>query len=391
MSLFIPLRKVDASQRLVYGQIDETPDRSGEVFDYASSKPHFEQWSADIRKASDGKSLGNVRAMHGKVAAGKLEDIAFDDITKRIQLCARIVDDGEWKKVEQGVYTGFSPGGRYLRKWDDGGLTRYTAEPSEISIVDMPCIPSASFTMVKADGAEEQVAFRFRKADDADTARYSEGDLADLFGSLDWLWQSGDWQDAWAVDGKPMDEGLKDWLEQGSSLVQALIDDGADGSGDADPDPDADPDADPDLDADKGRRTRGLRKAGARNSAADLALIQTMHDTAVSLGAVCPNGIITSKAAATGELAKVHGLLGEAKDALTKLIGERDSLTKRVTALEALPKAGGPALKAVAKGQDVTLAPEQDEMAKIAAMDNREAQSLALIKLAHRKPQVARF
>ena len=159
MSLFIPLRKVDAAQRLVYGQIDETPDRSGEVFDYASSKPYFLSWSRDAYKATNGKSYGNIRAMHGKVAAGKLEGIHFNDASKSIQLVARIVDDAEWEKVEQGVYTGFSPGGSYVKRWQDNGLSRYTAQPSEISIVDLPCIPSAGFTMVKADGVEERRSF----------------------------------------------------------------------------------------------------------------------------------------------------------------------------------------------------------------------------------------
>ncbi len=110
MTPFIPLRKADAAQRLVFGRIDETPDRSGEVFDYASSKPEFQAWSEGVQKASDGKSYGNVRAMHGKVAAGKLVGLTFDDAAKSIELCAHIVDDGEWKKVEQGIYTGFSPG-----------------------------------------------------------------------------------------------------------------------------------------------------------------------------------------------------------------------------------------------------------------------------------------
>jgi hypothetical protein len=73
MHLFIPLSKADAAQRLVYGYATaEVPDRSGEICDYASTKPLYEQWSADCAKASGGKSLGNVRAMHGNVAAGKL-------------------------------------------------------------------------------------------------------------------------------------------------------------------------------------------------------------------------------------------------------------------------------------------------------------------------------
>lgn len=164
LAMFVPLAKADAAQRLVYGYFDETPDRSGEVFDYASSKPNFEAWSDSFAKATDGKSVGNIRAQHGKVAAGKLEKIAFDDSAKRIEFCARIVDDQEWAKVEAGVYTGFSPGGRYAKRWRDGGYTRYTAEVAELSIVDIPCNPAATFTMVKADGVEAEVEFALDKA-----------------------------------------------------------------------------------------------------------------------------------------------------------------------------------------------------------------------------------
>jgi hypothetical protein len=37
--MFIPLLKVDAAQRLVYGSFDETPDRAREICDYATAKP----------------------------------------------------------------------------------------------------------------------------------------------------------------------------------------------------------------------------------------------------------------------------------------------------------------------------------------------------------------
>ena len=49
--------------------------------------------------------------MHAPIAAGKLTDIAFDDDAKRITVAAKIVDDDEWRKVQEGVYTGFSQGG----------------------------------------------------------------------------------------------------------------------------------------------------------------------------------------------------------------------------------------------------------------------------------------
>jgi hypothetical protein len=162
---FARIIKVDEKSRTVVGRAcQEFPDLSGEILDYDSSKPHFAKWVQDTKKSSNGKSLGNVRAMHGKVAAGKLTGIEFNDTEKAVDVSAKIVDDGEWQKVMEGVYTGFSIGGKYLKKWDDDkhkGHQRYTAGPTELSLVDKPCIPTATFFEInKADGTVLQKAFQ---------------------------------------------------------------------------------------------------------------------------------------------------------------------------------------------------------------------------------------
>ena len=112
-----------------------------------------------------GKNLGNVRAQHDmKKSAGHLIEIAFDDDAKSISFVAHITDDQEWQKVEAGTYTGFSPGGSYAKRWKDGAVYRYTPRVGELSIVDAPCIPTGTFTMIKADGLEEQREFVMSKA-----------------------------------------------------------------------------------------------------------------------------------------------------------------------------------------------------------------------------------
>jgi hypothetical protein len=164
LEIFIPITKIDAARRLVYGVVTaEAPDVTGEVCDYASTKPHYQKWSQKFADATDGKSFGNLRAMHSHVAAGKLVDIAFNDEQKRIEICGKVIDDAEWQKVEEGVYTGFSQGGRYLKRWpdpDEPTLIRYTAEPVEVSLVDHPCLPEATFAVIKADGSTELRKFR---------------------------------------------------------------------------------------------------------------------------------------------------------------------------------------------------------------------------------------
>lgn len=161
LKLFVPITKVDAAKRLVYGTlVEEVRDQSDEIFDYASSKPLFQKWSEGFAKATNGQSVGNLRAMHQPIAAGKFTQMEFLDDAKRVDVCAKVVDDKEWAKVTEGVYTGFSIGGKYLKRWADGDLTRYTAEPVEGSLVDNPCIPTATFTMVKADGSQEVMKFK---------------------------------------------------------------------------------------------------------------------------------------------------------------------------------------------------------------------------------------
>ncbi len=162
LRLDIPITKVDAARRLVFGVATaEIADRSGEICDYASTKPLYEKWSEAIASSSGGKSLGNLRAMHGAVAAGKVTALSFNDEAKQIEICAKVVDDAEWTKVEEGVYTGFSQGGAYARRWtDDVGAKRYTADPHEISLVDLPCLAEARFEMIKADGSHEWRPFK---------------------------------------------------------------------------------------------------------------------------------------------------------------------------------------------------------------------------------------
>ncbi|HEY3175670.1 MAG TPA: hypothetical protein VGK94_07910 [Candidatus Polarisedimenticolia bacterium] len=147
---------------MVYGVLaEEAVDKSGEIFDYETSKPLFQAWSSDFEKrtteAGQEVSKGNLRAMHEGIAAGKFTQMVFDDAAKKIIVAAHVVDKAEWEKCEKGVYTGFSIGGKYEKQWMDEQLkkVRYTARPAEGSIVDNACMYGATFSAIKADGAEE--------------------------------------------------------------------------------------------------------------------------------------------------------------------------------------------------------------------------------------------
>jgi hypothetical protein len=162
---FIPFVKVDSVRREVSGIVTaERPDKDLEVCDYFKSKPYYQKWSEEFNKATEGKSFGNLRAMHGLEAVGKaVEPIHFDDNEKEIVMTFKVVDDVAWKKVDERVYTGFSQGGRKIGEMERDavhkGCMRYVASPSEISLVDNPCLPDAHFAYVKSDGSVEMRKF----------------------------------------------------------------------------------------------------------------------------------------------------------------------------------------------------------------------------------------
>jgi hypothetical protein len=180
MDIFARIYKIDESTRTVTGRAaQEVLDRSNEIMDYKKSKPFFQRWSAECFQDSGGRSHGNVREMHSNIAAGKLTSIAFDDTEHAIDVEAQIVDDGSWAKCLAGVFTGFSIGGAYQNKTQDilNGkmVTRYTAAPSEISLVDRPCIPSALFEVTKRDGTVMRKHFQNSRTTFKSSLEFSGG------------------------------------------------------------------------------------------------------------------------------------------------------------------------------------------------------------------------
>jgi len=86
--------------------------------------------------------------MHGAVAAGSSKSLAFDDDGEAHRMLRQGGGRRRMAKVLEGVYTGFSMGGQYVKRWKDEThpqLTRYTPRPSEVSLVDNPCIPPPTF------------------------------------------------------------------------------------------------------------------------------------------------------------------------------------------------------------------------------------------------------
>lgn len=221
---FAPLEKVDVVKREVTGVIaEEAVDKANEIFDYATSKDYIQKWSESFEKATEGRSLGNVRAQHSSIAAGKLLTINFDDAAKKISVTAKIVDDNEWKKVDEGVYTGFSIGGRYVKRWADGQYQRYTASPAEVSIVDNPCMHGALFTAIKADGSQEMRKFVGGEKE-VKKSMWDIGRLSCVLEDLDWMREALECEREYEGDASDIPDKLKAWIAAGVPILKELVD-----------------------------------------------------------------------------------------------------------------------------------------------------------------------
>src|SRR5690348_6795286 len=109
---FLTISKVDHEPRIVEGFASSNAlDSQDEIVDAAAitaALPDYMEW-------------GNIREMHGNSAAGvTLEARVIDGVVKAggkdvpdpLYLKTRIVDDQAWAKVREGVYKGFSIGGK---------------------------------------------------------------------------------------------------------------------------------------------------------------------------------------------------------------------------------------------------------------------------------------
>lgn len=169
---FFPLVKVDLATRMVYGLVTaEIEDKDGEICEYESTKPEYKAINDELGKASDGENIMPLREMHQLKAVGAGKSIEFDDSKKQIRMAFKVVDNDAWNKVLEHVLLGFSQGGKYLKRWTEDGKTYYTARPSEVSLVDNPCLPGAFIEYAKADGTVELFKTPDQKLTDADVDR----------------------------------------------------------------------------------------------------------------------------------------------------------------------------------------------------------------------------
>lgn len=138
VAFYVPLTRSDPHEKIVEG------------YCYCSPRVRGDKWNL-TRAALEGAAkeymkAPAIRVMHQPIAAGKGLSVKFDD--KGCLLRAYISDDREWQKVVDGVYRGFSIGGRPRVA---RGCDIHVFDWLETSLVDRPSDSEAKFTMVRAD------------------------------------------------------------------------------------------------------------------------------------------------------------------------------------------------------------------------------------------------
>lgn len=173
---FFALSKIEETAEntlRVYGIVTaEQPDRDGEICDIDGTAPLYRARAEEMTKATSvegmEKSIMPLRYMHQLDAVGRGITMDIDETTKTIRMGFEVVDPACILKVRKGVLPCFSQGGRYIKTWadpDNKKYTRYIADPGEVSLVDLGCLPGAviesmksqPIEMFKADGTKVKI------------------------------------------------------------------------------------------------------------------------------------------------------------------------------------------------------------------------------------------
>jgi hypothetical protein len=353
----------------------------------------------------DYMKFGAVREMHQASAAGTAIEAEVKD-DGRTWFGAHVVDPVAVKKVQTGVYKGFSIGGKVTDRDELNKSVIKGIKLIEVSLVDRPANPEAVITVFKAETSPQEAVDELAAMLDAgdvtpqqlvelakaakagetpapapvatpetatETVRkgmYAVAELARTLSNVLYLMEDATSEAAWEGDNSPIPAKLKDWLAAGGEILKEMVSEevaemiGAD-EGDV-------------VVIELAARSIGLlkgdklTKAGAALSAKNKGHVDAIHKACVALGA-CDS---TEKTAHADDLAKTQKAHDDALAAIAKAAGAKEGdvladvvteLAKRATTaegelakaqervktLEALPAPGKALLKAVGRGDDL--------------------------------------
>lgn len=382
----------------------DTEDSDGEIITADAMKaalPGYMKWGA-------------VREMHQAKAAGTAIEAEVQDDGKT-WFGAHIVDAEAVKKVKANVYKGFSIGGKVTERDELNKSVIKGLNLIEVSLVDRPANPDAVFTMYKAETLEDdlpngdgvsavdalaellnkgeisperllELAKGANKVDDEEhdinqapktdeikKGMWSVQDFASVISTLGWICQDAQYEADYEGDNSPIPAQLRAWFATG---IQIFKDMAAEETAELLAQIKAQA-GDVDV-IEMAARGIDLAKAGKRFSKSTKEALGNIHKAAQEacdhlnkLGyadaeeeeekdadKAAKGDDLKKVSAAHDDLLKACAAVGckegeIAADFVKALAVQRDTLTKRVAELEAMPAPGKALLKAIAKSADV--------------------------------------
>ena len=354
-------------------KVEPLEDGTLRVWGYASSEAvdsDGEIIMADAMKAAlpDYMKFGAVREMHQPLAAGTAIEATVED-DGRTYFGAHVVDPLACKKVETGVYKGFSIGGKVTQRDDMNKSIITGLKLVEISLVDRPANPEAVITVYKMEGLDDGdiLGSSDEGAEPVEKGMYDISDFASLLQGISWLVSSAEWERQCEGDNSPIPADLRAWLSMGVDIFRQMA---AEETAEMLSQLQAMVPQDVAVQVlAQSASVDGLEKAGAKFSAATKDALANVHKAAKE----CCDHLDKlgykqddeddadgsqddeKKAESSEALQKVSGELDLAKADVEKLTSERDSLQKRVKELEAQPAPAKGMLRAVSKDSEAQI------------------------------------
>lgn len=242
-----------SAKKRLYASIEKVEDQDDgtvKVWGYASTGDQDsdgETVTPEAMKAAlpDYMKFGAVREMHQSTAAGTAIEAEVQD-TGKTWFGAHIVDPVAVKKVQTGVYKGFSIGGKVTERDTADRKVIKGLNLIEVSLVDRPANPNAVFTMYKAAGTPADdvdalaelldagavtpgqllaYAGELQKAAEADNIKkgmYQLEMFSSVLQSVGYLVSDTAWDAEYEGDNSPLPAALFAWFKQGVDLFRQL-------------------------------------------------------------------------------------------------------------------------------------------------------------------------
>lgn len=273
----------------LYGEISKTEaqdDGTLKVEGFASSEAvdsDGETVTAEAMKAAlpDYMKFGAVREMHQSKAAGTALEASVQD-DGRTYFKAHIVDSEAIKKVNAGVYKGFSIGGKVTSRDELNKTTVTGLKLVEISLVDRPANQEAVFSLAKFEDTEDHDLKKY-----AGESIRDAGCAIEALSSIYYLYSK---ELTESEENAEQISSLKTVIDNLKAFISSEIQEPDDDSGG--------------LHVFRyAATTDDLNKSGAEISAKNKEKMQQIHDHAVSMGASCSSA---EKAEGSDDLRKVQ-------------------------------------------------------------------------------------